>query len=154
MPDVDAMDKCFAKMLQTDRADGEILVPVCAYVCVVAHVNIWDTHCCVSFRGGVLNDNDTHPFMVTGWTHHDDQSTADTPWGDRRVLYVLGWGFGIHETIQTKFFSPLVNMCLSLIRSLFLTHSLLSRICICVLLLCVESSSHDVATQLSWLICI
>ena len=34
MPDVDAMDKCFAKKAGTNGVDGEIIVPVCAYVCV------------------------------------------------------------------------------------------------------------------------
>ena len=34
MPDVDAMDKCFAKKPGTNGVDGEIKVLVCACVCV------------------------------------------------------------------------------------------------------------------------
>lgn len=58
MTDVDAMDKCFSKIPQTDSVDDGLIAPVRA--CAFAH--IWD----FSIRGGVLNDNDTHPFTATG----------------------------------------------------------------------------------------
>lgn len=66
MPDVDAKDTCSAKLPQTDRVEGGIAVPIRAYVCVAAYMIIWGTRCCASFQGGVLNDSDTHPFLVTG----------------------------------------------------------------------------------------
>lgn len=66
MPDVDAKDTCSAKLPQTDRVDGGIAVSVCVYICVAAYMIIWGARCCASFQGGVLNDSDTHPFMVTG----------------------------------------------------------------------------------------
>lgn len=58
MTDFDAMDKCFSKIPQTDSVDDGLIVPVRACVCA----NIWDFF----IQGGVLNDNDTHPFTATG----------------------------------------------------------------------------------------
>lgn len=66
MPDVDAKDTCSAKLPQTDRVDSEISVSVCVNVCVAAYMIIWGKRCLASFQGGVLNDSDTHPLMVTG----------------------------------------------------------------------------------------
>lgn len=90
---------------------GEVYF-LCVHMYVWLHIWISGIHT-VSFQGGVLNDNDTHPFVATGWTHHNDQSAGDTPWGDRHVLYMLGWEFGITRQV----FLPSINMCLSLIRS-------------------------------------
>lgn len=98
IPDVDATEKCFAKMSLTEGVNDEILI-FCTGVCVAAH--ICDTHCCFSFWRGVLNDNDTHPFyehitMI--------KALSDRPLR-RKTCYMLERGCGEHKTCQTKFFS-------------------------------------------------
>lgn len=88
---VDAPDKCFAKMPESDRVDAGIRVSAqmrVSYTCI----SISDACCCLSSHGGVVNDSDTHPLMVTEWTQCADQSAG---WHAlrRRARYDLGQGF-------------------------------------------------------------
>lgn len=115
--DVDGMDKCFAKMPKDDRVEGIITVLMCAYAWLHTYLG-YILPCC--FPRGCVKWQ-WHSSL------HGDRMNA-SQWSKycwhalrRRVLYMLGWGFGIHKN-NSKFFLTINNMCLSLIRS-FLQHS-------------------------------